>query len=170
MKISPVLIDIRDKIIRNAIRLYDGQTWTFADDIQVVQIEGKFVESQVSIADGLIKGTHMAKLGECTIVKDCVICRREVILLATRDSRHPLPEKDTLYVNQVCDECREKYLVNGVLLVNPDNGCLVVLKDEAFSRIFDQPIPAGKICFAEQKVLDYLNEANASTQISPNGD
>ena len=61
------------------------------------------------------------KLGDVRLVKDCMICQREVILLARRDSREDLPTNGSI-LPQVCKECRDKYLNIGVLLINPNNG------------------------------------------------
>ncbi len=57
---------------------------------------------------------------------------------------------------QPCDACREKYLSEGVLLFAPNTGGVVVLKDEAFERIFDQKVPVGKIAFCDAEVIDIL--------------
>ena len=35
---------------------------------------------------------------------------------------------------------------------------LVVIKDEAFSKMFNQPIPKQKIAWTEQEVLDLINK------------
>ena len=75
------------------------------------------------------------KLGEVTIVKDCMICHREVILLARRDARGELPPKDSI-LPQVCEECEKKYLKEGILMINPNNGRLAVLKEAAFRKMF----------------------------------
>lgn len=96
-----------------------------------------------------------SKAGDVTLVKGCMICHKEEILMAKKNSKHPLPPKGSI-LPQVCDECREKYLKQGVLLVNPDNGRLVVIKDEAFNKMFDQPIPEGKIAYTDDQVLDKI--------------
>lgn len=98
----------------------------------------------------------MAKLGDVSLVKDCLICHREVILLARKDFKGDMPEKDSV-LPQVCEKCYSKYLTKGVLLVNPDNGALVVLKDKAFKKVFNVPIPDGKIAFTEQRVLEMID-------------
>ena len=97
----------------------------------------------------------MVKLGEVTIVKGCMICREEVILMATRDGRGELPEKDTI-MPEVCGKCESKYLIKGVLLINPNNGKLVVIKNEAFEKMFDTEIPKHKIAFTDDEVLDRI--------------
>lgn len=95
------------------------------------------------------------KLGEVTLVKGCMICHEEVILLARKNARGELPEKGSI-MPEVCDKCKKKYLSKGVLLINPNNGRLVVLKDEAFKNIFSEPIPDKKIAFTDDELLDKL--------------
>jgi hypothetical protein len=86
----------------------------------------------------------------------CPICKKEngEILLDQR-----LRERFGMYTMtpNPCKECTEKYLKKGVLLLNPKNGNLVVLKTSAFKRIFDLPVPENHIGFCEQEVLDKLN-------------
>jgi len=97
------------------------------------------------------------KLGDVTLVKDCLVCHREVILLARKNAVGELPEKGSI-LPQVCEECSNKYLATGVLLCNPHNGNFVVIKDELFKRIFDEktPIPPKRIAWTEQEVLDNI--------------
>lgn len=96
------------------------------------------------------------QLGDVRIVKDCMICQREVILLAKKNMKEDLPENNTT-LPKVCEECRDKYLRKGVLIINPDNGNFVVVKNGAFKRIFkNTPIPILKIAFAEQNVIEII--------------
>lgn len=96
------------------------------------------------------------KLGDVRIVKDCMICQREVILLAKKNMKDDLPENNVT-LPKVCEECNEKYLKLGVLLINPDNGNFVVVKNSAFKKIFaNTPIPIKKIAFAEQNVIETI--------------
>lgn len=100
------------------------------------------------------------EIGEVSLVKDCMICHKEVIIMATKSvKKAKLPEEGSI-LPKVCDDCKDKYLSKGVLLINPENGRLVVLKDEAFNRIFDKPIPKGKIAFTDNKVLDLIQKGN----------
>lgn len=100
-----------------------------------------------------------ARLGEVTMVKDCMICHEEQILIATKDQRQPLPPKDSI-LPQVCEECTKKYLKEGILIVNPNTGKLAVLKEEAFVKIFSgvdtKKALEMRVCFAEEQVLDML--------------
>ncbi|MFA5132869.1 MAG: hypothetical protein WC444_06110 [Candidatus Paceibacterota bacterium] len=101
------------------------------------------------------------KLGETTLVKDCMICHREVILIARKNTKYELPPKDST-LPQVCEECQTKYLTEGILLINPNTGRLVVLKESAFKRIFSGP-PADqalktRIAFTDDTILEKLQE------------
>jgi len=103
-----------------------------------------------------MKDNKKAKLGEVRLVKNCMICREDVILMAMKNNTI-LPENNTI-MPQVCEKCTEKYLNEGILLINPDNGALVVIKDNLFSQIFEgTSIPDGRICFTDQNVLDFIN-------------
>ena len=95
------------------------------------------------------------KLGEVTLVKECMICHKEVILMARRDAKGELPKKGSI-LPRVCDDCQKKYLTKGVLLINPDNGRLVVIKDSAFKKIFDAKIPPRKVAFTDDIVLNRI--------------
>lgn len=97
-----------------------------------------------------------SKFGDVRIVKDCMICRREVIFMAIKNNTI-MPENNSI-MPKVCDECTKKYLSEGILLINPDNGALVVIKDSLFLKIFENTsIPDCRICFTEQNVLDFIN-------------
>lgn len=55
-----------------------------------------------------------------------------------------------------CANCVKKYLKKGVLLIEPKSGALVVLKNSAFKRIFNNPIPKQHIAFVEEGILERL--------------
>jgi hypothetical protein len=86
----------------------------------------------------------------------CPICKKEngTILMDRRikDSM----EKFTVDPTTVCEKCREDYLSKGVMLIEPYNGNLIVLKDEAFQQMFDKKLPKHKIAFVTQDLLDNL--------------
>ncbi len=63
-----------------------------------------------------------------------------------------------------CETCREKYLSDGVLLLAPATGGIVVLKDEAFERIFSQKVPAGKVALCEAGVIEKLHAARMEAE------
>jgi len=88
----------------------------------------------------------------------CPICQKDTgeILLDKR-------LRDTFEMRTVtpdpCDECRKKYLSKGVLLISKDTGDLVVIKDKAFTGMFDKPIPKGKIAFCDQEIINHINKS-----------
>ena len=68
-----------------------------------------------------------------------------------------------------CNKCKKKYLSKGVLLLEAKKepigktqpiptGKLTILKDKAFSKIFNKPIPKQKICFVEVGILDKMTK------------
>lgn len=94
----------------------------------------------------------------------CPICQKEngTILLDTRIRNGKLMEsleKYTIDPKNPCDDCRKKYLENGTLLFCPQNGDRIVLTDVAFTRIFSNPVPKGKIAFCDEDVLNQLNRS-----------
>jgi hypothetical protein len=93
-----------------------------------------------------------ARLGEVTLVKDCVICQREVILMAKRDMKEPLPPNGCV-LPRVCEECRKKYLSEGILLICLETGSFAVLKDEAFKRLFDRELPHMRVARTDDAVI-----------------
>jgi len=87
----------------------------------------------------------------------CPICKKETGTILMDRRLKPTFSHQTL-TPEPCDKCRKKYLTKGVMLLCPDTGSLLVLKESAFKRLFNKPIPKGKICFTEQAVLDNLNQ------------
>lgn len=101
----------------------------------------------------------------------CIICRKEKgeIALLGASYKEQAPMKMLLDI-EPCQDCRKKYLSNGVLLVEVEveyrtgkehkipTGNIVVIKTEAFSRIFEDPIPSKNICMVEVGVLQKLQE------------
>lgn len=96
--------------------------------------------------------------GFVTIVKDCLICQREVILMDRRgrDIESKIPKGSIL--PQICEECHQKYCVemDGVCLINPETGSLAVISKKAFDNIFTIPCPEGRICHAEEKIIQAI--------------
>jgi hypothetical protein len=58
----------------------------------------------------------------------------------------------------VCKHCRETYLSIGVALVNPETQSVMVITEEAFKAIFDEPIPEEKIVRVEEAVIEKVYE------------
>ncbi len=84
----------------------------------------------------------------------CPICGNETgNLLLDRRMRDTF-EKYTINPTSVCSVCKEKYLKEGILLINPKTGSLAVIKESAFKRIFDKtPLPVHRIAFAEEELI-----------------
>lgn len=98
----------------------------------------------------------------------CPICSEETgELLLDRNMKERF-EMHTTNPCSPCDKCRETYLKEGVLLINPETCSLVVLKDDAFQRIFEKKIPKGKICFAEEGVIAGLMKAQREVDAEVN--
>lgn len=91
----------------------------------------------------------------------CPICKGETDFLLLDRRLRPTFERYTI-THEPCDKCREKYLKKGTMLMNPKTGSLVVLKDSAFKRVINKPIPKGKICFVDEEVLIKLQEGQAN--------
>ena len=87
----------------------------------------------------------------------CPICQKENGELLLDRRLRPRFDMHTPTLDP-CEICKKKYLTKGVLIINPENGRLVVLKDSAFKRIMNIPIPEKKICLAHDDVMDMLQE------------
>jgi len=89
----------------------------------------------------------------------CPICKGDTgTILMDRRIKDVFESSRTINPRNICKDCKETYLKNGVLIINPETISLVVLKEEAFSRLFNIPIPNGKIVFAHEDVIQQLNK------------
>ena len=87
----------------------------------------------------------------------CPICQKETgTILMDRHLRDKF-EMHTINPTNPCDNCKEKYLKDGVLIINPETCRLVVLTVDAFKRVMNIPVPKKHICFAHDDVLDQLS-------------
>lgn len=97
-------------------------------------------------------------------ISQCIVCHKdknEIVLLgAAYEGQAPMHMVMDI---EPCDDCRTKYLKEGVLLVEVNDeqnkiptGSIVVLKESAFTRIFNCAIPAKRICFVEVGILQKL--------------
>ena len=96
----------------------------------------------------------------------CPICGGDTGTLLMNKRLHKTFGKQTVNPGTTCGECKEKYLKVGVMLINPETGSLAVLKDEAFVRLFNAPIPARKIAFAVEGVVQQLIASQNAPQQS----
>jgi len=100
-------------------------------------------------------------------IEMCPICGGDTGALLMNKRLHKTFGKHTVNPRTTCGECKEKYLKAGVMLINPETGSLAVLKDEAFVRLFNTSVPAGKIAFAVEGVVQQLIASqNAPQQIA----
>lgn len=95
----------------------------------------------------------------------CPICKKDngILLLDTRIVRkngqpqlRETFDHHTIDPRNPCKECQDKYLKDGVLIINPETCSLVVMKTEAFTRIFDKPAPPHHIAFCDEELLRRL--------------
>ena len=86
----------------------------------------------------------------------CPICKEETgnILMDKRIIN--VFERHTINPTNPCDKCREKYLSIGVMLINPETCSLAIIKDEAYTRMFNQKVPIGKIAFAKEQIIQRI--------------
>jgi len=93
----------------------------------------------------------------------CIICGKgtgEIVLLgAAYKGKAPMYMITSI---EPCRKCREQYLSDGVLLVEAreenriPTGRVVVIKNEAFTKVFEQPIPDKHIVYVEAGVLEMI--------------
>jgi len=98
------------------------------------------------------------KMKSYVTIPVCPICKKELNMILLDRRLKERFEMHTVMPTEVCDSCRKTYLSKGVLIINPNTGRLVVLKDSAFKRIMSIPIPKSKIIFAHDDVLDKLQD------------
>lgn len=93
----------------------------------------------------------------------CPICQEDNGTILMDRRLKDTFERRTVDPTGVCDKCRDKYLTEGILLINPKNGNLVVLKEEAFKAVLDAKVPENRIAFCDQELLDKIQaEANSN--------
>ena len=96
------------------------------------------------------KDTFVAMVG-------CPICGNPVSIAMDKRLCNRF-EYGTKYVDpsEVCSGCREKYLSDGVLIINPETGSMIVITEEAYNRLIDVPFDERRIVFCEEAVIDKL--------------
>ena len=95
----------------------------------------------------------------------CSICREPFELMFDRRLLKTL-HRETMIPGEVCQSCRDKYLKEGCLLINPDTGAFVVMKDSAIRRIFQEDTPevrqmlSKRIAFADEEMIRFIINAS----------
>lgn len=89
-------------------------------------------------------------------MEQCIICREETGTIMMDRRLNDSFERYTTTPTSLCDKCKETYLKKGVMMVNPETGSLVVIKDSAYKRIFDKNLPKEKIAFADEELITRL--------------
>jgi deoxycytidylate deaminase len=107
------------------------------------------------------------KYGLNATISTCIICgkeKNEIVLLGSA-YKEQAPMHMVVSV-EPCDNCKEKYLKEGILLVEtddgktPSNGNLAVIKVEAFKEIFSVEVPVHHIAFVKTGILTELGILN----------
>jgi len=102
------------------------------------------------------------KYGVNPTISSCIICGKEkneiALLGATYKEQAPMHMVISI---EPCDNCKEKYLVNGIMLVETNeqkkpNGSIAVILLEAFQKIFDVPVPLEHTVLVEQGIFSKL--------------
>ena len=104
----------------------------------------------------------------------CPICGEEtgVVLSITIEKGELKKVFDRKYYVDptiVCPTCRQKYLTNGIMLINPQSGSLAVLTLSAYERMFPgQVITDDHIVFADEELVEMLVKMEVITNASQN--
>lgn len=61
-----------------------------------------------------------------------------------------------------CEQCQKEYLSKGTMLIEHGTGRFIIVKDEAFSRMFNREVPKKKIAFVEEGIFDKLGVPKVS--------
>lgn len=102
------------------------------------------------------------KHGLNSTISTCILCgkdKNEIVLLgAAYKEQAPMHMVTSL---EPCDECKAKYLTDGIMLAEVDidknlTGRVVVIKVEAFQKLFSIPVPPKHITIVEQGLLNKI--------------
>jgi len=105
-------------------------------------------------------------------ISTCIVCgqdKNELVLLgAGYKGQAPM---HMITGVEPCDNCRKKYLEegDGVLLLEADSdkkptGTLMVIKREAFERVFNIPVPPRRIALIEDEAYHRLQTMMSEAQ------
>jgi len=93
------------------------------------------------------------ELTRLTFVRDCLVCKQGAAFENPQEHSDSVEDLSL----KVCPDCQEHYLTVGVALINPKTGSVLVIADEAFTAIFNQPLPETKIACVEEEVLQRVH-------------
>ncbi len=91
--------------------------------------------------------------GEDRSLCTCLLCGNRAIPHGV-DRCPSLPARKKSAVVGICEICQERYLSIGVALVNPESQSVIVVTEEAFRNMFDQPVPEQRIVYVEDSVIE----------------
>ena len=123
------------------------------------------------------------KHGVNPTICQCIICgegKNEIALLGN-NYKEQAPMLMLLDIVP-CDKCQEKYLLKGTLLVEAKEvysmrekknlprptGNIMVIKDEAFVRMFDVKLPPKKIAYMDLESFSGLQSMMNKAKADPN--
>ena len=89
-------------------------------------------------------------------LETCPICGGDTGLIILDGHIQKRFEHRTINPGTTCEDCKKKYLAEGVMLINPKTGTLAVVKETAFQKMFSTPVPKGRIAFAEEGLIKAL--------------
>lgn len=99
------------------------------------------------------------KYGLNPTIPTCILCGKEKgeIALLGRAYKEEAPMHMVLDF-EPCKDCREKYLNSGIMLVEVEDNKYkaIVIKEEAFKRIFSADIPPRRIAMVERGLLNKI--------------
>jgi hypothetical protein len=106
------------------------------------------------------------KYGLNPTISQCLICGKDLNEIALLGNHYKEQAPMHMVTSIIpCDECREKYLSVGVLLLKAyedgygkpvvDGDCFVIT-DEAFKKLFTCEIPVKKIAYLEEAVFNKI--------------
>ena len=112
------------------------------------------------------------KYGVNATLPTCIVCGKDTgeVALLGNAYKGEAPMHMVIGV-EPCGECREKYLKEGVMLVEANmevnrrgkpnykpTGKLLIVKESAFKHVFNVEVPQRHIAFVEVGVLDKITE------------
>jgi len=94
-----------------------------------------------------------ARIAGVSSIHMCLLCKYREVTSGADFDLTPGERSESLLAG-VCRHCQETYLSIGIALVNPETQSVMVITEEAFKAIFDQPIPEQKIIRVEEEIIE----------------